>query len=563
MKHNIETYEYLFSQLATGSRTWRIAIYVRLSKEDGRGKSVSLSIENQIKLMSIFLERLSDFMIYDIYIDDGLTGTNFERNDYQRLQLDIESKKVNCVIVKDLTRFVRNVADGIKELDSYVLERNIRFISCGNPKRDTRLDPHAITSPAVYSALQNAEDVARSTSEKVRDVQEVKRRFGEPTGGYPQYGFEKNPDPNNKNWVIDPVAGKIRADMLQWSLEGMTDTQIAKKLNDLKILNPTAYKQQVQKLNYKNPQAKKNSGLWWPSTVSRYVSDEANIGCMVQHKSESFDHKRPKQKPVPKEEQSVRANCHDKLIDEETFYTIQEVRKVRHRSTKESGKPHIFSKLVYCADCKRAMKKTAAKGYKYLVCRTYKELGKEYCSTKRTISFKTLEDVVLRTIQSQIALVMDLRSVVNTINERPNIINQSVRINKLIHQVEQDILDKEHMVDLLYFDWKHEEISKEQYQRVRNDVEKSIENLRDSLQMLLSEQQIFKQEVKANNEYFSLFLKYRNIQKLDRLVLVDLIERIYIHADKMIQIEFKYNDQFLLIQEYIQENNSQKKLIKK
>lgn len=175
--------------------------------------------------------------------DDGLTGTDFDRNDYIRLQNDVDNRLVNCIIVKDLTRYSRNIADGIKQLDNYVLEKNIRFISVGIPEIDTYLQPTSISSSEVYQALQNAEDFARITSKKVRDIKEIKRFDGEKNGGFPPYGYL--PNPSGEHWLPDPGAQEIVKRMFLWSMAGVSDTQIAKKLNDLNIPNPTLYKQQV------------------------------------------------------------------------------------------------------------------------------------------------------------------------------------------------------------------------------------------------------------------------------------------------------------------------------
>lgn len=561
--HNLKIYENLFDEIANGNRKWRIGIYVRLSKDDGN--SVSLSIVNQIKLIARYLRQMDDFIVIDIFIDDGLTGTDFDREDYQRLQNYVDSKLVNCIIVKDLTRYSRNMVDGIKELDEYVLEKKIRFIACGHPFVDTLKDPTQISSPEVYQALQAAEDHARITSKKVRDIKAIKRDDGEKNGGFPPYGYLPNPD--GQHWLYDPVAGEIVKMMFQWSLEGMSDAQIAKKLNEMGVPNPTAYKQNVLGLNYHNPQAKNNSGLWWPTSVGYILADKNYIGASVQGKSSCFDHKRHKQIRKKKDEYVVVPNSHEKAIDEELFGKVGEIRAQRTRVTKSTGKVHIFANLVYCANCKRGMKKTGAKEKQYLVCRTYKELGDTYCGKKRTISFEKLETIVLEVIKKQIAIVIDLKSIVETVSAQTNINNKSHRLEQMITNTKKQIEKTEHIYDVSYIDWKNEDISKEQFQRIRTDTEKKLTQYRDSLEKLVEENYRFQQGINSNNTYFDTFIKYQNITSLDRLVLLELIEKIYIHEDKSIEIEFKYKDQYQLILDYIEQNtndnNYQKKLEKK
>lgn len=555
--HNLKEYEHLFKCLCCGNMKWKIGIYVRLSKDDG--KKVSLSIVNQIKLIARYLNQLFDYVVVEIYIDDGLTGTDFDRNDFIRMQEDVSNGIINCIIVKDLTRYARNIADGIKELDSFVLEHHIRFISLDIPQIDTLKDPTAISSPEVYQTLQEAENFARTTSIKVRNIKALKREDGEKNGGFPPYGFLPNPD--GEHWLYDPVAGENIKKIFLWRAEGLSNREIARKLNAMGISNPTTYKQSIG-LKYYNPHCKNNSGLWWPSTVKRILEDKNNIGCSVQGKSSSFDHKRHKQIPKKKDEYVVVPDCQEKVVSEEMFEKVEKIRLQRTRITKKTGKVHMFANLVCCSNCKLVMEKTSSKNNEYLVCRTYRELGKEYCNGKRSINMKVLEETVLKVIQSQISLIIDIKAIVEKINEQPQISNQSDRLDQLMRNIKKDIDKTEHIFDSTYIDWKNGDISKEQYQRIRTETEKKLEQLRANSRNLYTEQQKFCKGIKTNNEYFEKFLKYKNVEKLDRLMLIELIDKIYVNEDKSLKIEFNYNDQYMLILDYIKENGKEKEIEK-
>jgi len=549
LKTNLKAYAHLFDRLSSGKPIWLIGIYVRLSKEDKN--SVSLSIVNQIKMAARALRTFDDFRIVDIYIDDGKTGTDFDRSDYIRLEEDIFSQAVNCMMVKDLNRYARNLADGIKALDDFVLKHKLRFISLGIPEIDTYKDPTAISSQEVYGALNAAEDFARTTSKKVRAIKAIKREDGEKNGGFPPYGYLPNPD--GEHWLYDPVAGEIKKQMYMWSASGMSDGAIAKKLNSLGVPNPTAYKKSIG-LHYANPQAATNSGLWWPQTVRLILADKTNIGCSVQGKSSSFDHKRHKQIPSKKEDYVIVADCHEKTVSEDLFNTVAQIRSTRSRVSKKTGTTHLFASMVYCSNCHMSMKKTDAKGNAYLVCKTYHYAGEEYCSRKRSIRIDTLEDIVLATIQAQIALVASLQAIVEEINERPEINKQSIRINQLLETCQREFEKETQLLDSSYLDWKNGDISREQYQRIREEAEKKLEQIRATLQTLSAEQLKAAQGVKTNDEYFERLLKYQNIKALDRLMLVELIERIYISEDKSVKVEFSFSDQYLRIMDFVQQN---------
>lgn len=559
---NLKIYENLFKETSKGTREWRIGVYVRLSKDDGN--SVSLSIVNQIKLISRYLGKMDDFTVVDVFIDDNQTGTDFDRADYMRLQNYIDNKLVNCMIVKDLTRYSRNLVEAIKELDDYVLRKKIRFIACGHPFIDTLVNPTSISSAEVYQALQSAEDHARITSKKVRDIKAIKMEDGQKNGGFPGYGYL--PNPTGEYYLYDEVAGANIQMMFQWSLEGMSDREIAKKLNEMGIPNPTKYKQELG-LKYKNPHAVKNSGLWCPTTVGRLLANRNYIGCSVQGKSSCFDHKRHKQEPKKKEEYIIVPDCLPKTVNDELFNQVNEIRAQRTRVTKTTGKVHIFANLVYCAHCKRAMKKTSnAKKTAYLVCRTYKDAGEAFCKRKMSISFKQLEEIVLDVIKSQINLAINLKTMVDKLSSRKGINKKSQRLDKMIESIKAQIEKTEHIYDSSYIDWKNDDISKEQYKRIRADTEKKLNQYRDDLEKLIMERQQFEENGSSNDNYFNTFLKYQNITKLDRMVLLELIERIYIHEDKSIDIHFKLKDQYQLILDFVEQNTSKEefqKILKK
>lgn len=276
------------------------------------------------------------------------------------------------------------------------------------------------------------------------------------------------------------------------------------------------------------------------------MADKTYLGCSVQGKSSSFDHKRHKQIPKRKEEYVVVPNAHESTIDSAIFEKVNDIRKQRMRSTKNSGKVHIFANLVYCADCKRAMKKNSARGYSYLVCRTYRDMGSDYCTYKRSINFDLLEEVILNVIQYQIKLIADFQLIIDKMNRQPVINNRSVRLKGLIEYTKKEILKVEDIIDSSYYDWKNDDISKEQYQRIRSEMNKKSEQLKCNLQGLLEKEKLL-QDTNLNDEFLGNVLNNKNIVSLDRLVVLELINKIYINDDKSIRIEFNYEDQYLMI----------------
>lgn len=560
----LDQYAHLFKELSKGEPIWFIAVYARLSKEDK--KTVSASIEFQIKIIAKFIERsgLDNFRIVDIYIDDGRTGTDFDREDYIRLQDDITDKTVNCLIVKDLSRYSRNVMEGIAELDRLVLKQNLRFINADRTLQiDTFKDPKAISSPKTYQALQDAETHAYNTSIKIRETQSIKRDYGEPTGGFPPYGFLKNPAfPYELNYVIDPVAIKIVQQIFKWSSKEHGAEAIAKKLNKRKIPNPTEYKRSVLELTYSNPNVETNKGLWYATTVSRILKNKVYIGYMVQGKTERFDHKRHKAIPVPEENQVIVEDCHEKAIDTEEFKNVQKQRIERTRSTK-TGTPHLFANVARCSGCGGALKKTNSGKNHYLVCRTKRELGEQFCEQSCSISLSLLENTVLPVVQSQISLVENYQELVDKINQNTKAINQSKRIEQLLKETKGKIQEMTNKLDQLYEDARTGIISKERFARTEKRDEEKIKQLQEYQSQLKLLQRKAKEGITSENSYFQTFLNYKNITSLDRAMVLELIDKIYIKPDKSLDIVFKYKDQFELINDFIRENQGNTRVRKK
>jgi len=322
-----------FDFLSKGRPEWFLGLYVRISKEEKKKKQVTKSIEHQLEHLSYVLSGadeefnravpLDNFVIYDIYIDDGYSGTDFDRPDYQRLQKDIENKIVNCFIVVDLTRYARNVKESIQGLEDFVFKTKVRFIKATDHFIDTYTNPKAISSDEVMKEITTAEDHARTTSKKIRRMQAMKMRTGQPVGGFPPYGYLKNESEFEHHYLIDPYASKIIKQIFNWAEDGYSDRQIAKMLNEQKILNPTAYKREVLHYNYQNPLTNKNSGLWWPNNISAILNDRTYTGAMVQGKTERFDHLRHKAIRVAKEKYYIVPNCHEPIISIEQFEKIQ------------------------------------------------------------------------------------------------------------------------------------------------------------------------------------------------------------------------------------------------
>ena len=531
---------------------WRIAVYIRLSKEDGNQESES--VINQKKILKEYLEKYFEdqYVIVDFYIDDGLTGTDDTRADFMRMVQDIEQGNVNCMICKTLARAFRNYSDQGYYLEYYFPQKNVRFISTGDPKIDTFTNPEAITGLEVpITGLMNDRFAGRTSSD-VRRTFNTKRRNGEFIGAFPPYGYLKHPD-NKNQLILDEETAAVKRDMLYWIIrDGMSLNGVAKKLNELGIPNPTAYKRS-KGWNYCNPKVKENDGLWVGSTVRRILLDKVNLGHMVQGKQRVVSYKVHDKISVPEEEWFVKENTHEPTFTQEDYDTLVGLLQRDTRTPNGERKVHLFSGFLRCNDCHKALQRKSAKGMVYYACRTYTEKSKEKC-TKHSIRVDVLESAVLAAIQGQVALLDSLSELVDEINRAPVVDTQSKRINKLLGEKYRELEKTRKLSDGLYVDWKSGEITHEDYRRMKENFEDQIAMTSTAIENLEKEQRRIGQGINCKNEIFAEFLKYKNIKRLDRNVLVELVDTIYVHEDKEITIVFQFADELQSILEFIEMN---------
>jgi DNA invertase Pin-like site-specific DNA recombinase len=512
--------------------TWNIAVYIRLSREDGNAESES--VINQKKILSEHLENYfeDDFTITDFYIDDGLTGTDDTRENFMRLIGDIERGKVNCMICKTLSRAFRNYSDQGYYLEYYFPQKNVRFISTGDPKIDTYKNPEAITGLEVpITGLMN-DRYAAQTSHAIRRTFNTKRRNGEFIGAFPPYGYLK--DPNNKNHlVLDKDIVPIKRDMLGWIIrDGMSLRGVAMKLNDLGIPSPSAYKQSLG-WNYCN--SKSFDGLWDGEKVKRVLTEKVNLGHMVQGRNRIVSYKVHDQIKVPENEWIVKENTHEPTFTQDEYDTLINLLRRDTRTADTERKVHLFSGFLKCYDCKKALQRANAKGRAYYACRTYKEKSKTKC-TKHCIRDDVLEVAVLAVLQLQIALVDNLTEIADEINNAPSAPAKSSRIEKLLNDKRKELTKTKLLADGLYADWKQGEINHDDYRRMKTRFDEQIEVITANIGNLEEELRIGQDAPEGD---FPL-VKYKNIQKLERAVLVELIDTIFVHENKEITVKFRF-----------------------
>lgn len=542
-----------FLEQTEEKKPWKAALYIRLSKEDG-DKSESYSVTSQREILKEYIKQHNDIALFDIYIDDGWSGTNFNRPSFQQMLQDIYAGKVNCVIVKDLSRFGRNYTDCGIYIDDIFVRLNVRFIALNNCVDSLSKSMNAATK-CITVGVQNVvnESVAATTSVNVRITLDISRRQGKFIGSFPTYGYLKSPDDHHK-LIIDEEAAPVVRQVFKWFIEGKSVIGITKELNALGIPNPSTYKK-LKGWNYKHTSGKNNDGLWCDSTVRRMLSNQMYIGNMVQGKNTIISYKIKQSKSIPKSDWIIVENTHEPIIDGETFDKAQSLFNRNTRTAPTKTEVDLFSGFVKCADCHRAMSKKTNKHcygtYKYYRCVTSRKMDSGACSP-HSIRLDKLEQAVLVTIQTMIDTAIELDKVLEKISKNADNRGESLAqksMEKLVAQREQI---KNMMLDL-YPDWKSGAITKEEYLALKENMSQKVKKLDEKISDFERMLESDNTAQTAENDFISHFKQYGKIDKLTRPILTELVDSIFVHSDGNITINFKFKDAYEQIVDYIEE----------
>ena len=365
------------------------ALYCRLSRDDGT-ESESNSIGNQKKLLS---QKAKEMGLTDTkyYVDDGYTGTNFNRPGFQQLINDIEIGLVSAVMVKDLSRLGRDYVSVGNYTDSYFPEHNIRFIAVN----DAIDSDEGESEIAPFKNILN-EMYARDISKKIRSSHRLRGSMGEPLS-QPPYGYMKSPE-NKKKWIIDPEAATVVKSIFKMCLDGKGNETIARELQKNEVLIPMAY-WRSKGLNRGGKKTQTNPYKWCKTTIQKILSQQEYCGDIINFKTYSKSFKIKRRIENSKENWAVFKDVNEPIIDRETFETVQKfISKTKRRAPKkENGERSIFNGLIYCGDCHSKMRyhtSTSNKEIHYFTCSDNKVDYRGNCPGRHYVRADALEEVV-------------------------------------------------------------------------------------------------------------------------------------------------------------------------
>lgn len=514
-------------------KTYNTALYIRLSREDGDNME-SESIKNQRDLLQMFLEQTKENLVYiDEYVDDGYTGSNFDRPSWKRLMTDIDNGKVNAIITKDLSRMGRDYISMGEYVERIFPERGIRYIAL-NDDIDTLYETPGLDF--LQFKLVFNDYYLKDTSKKIRKVVKAKKESGQFLGWKAPYGYKK--DPNDKHKIIvDEEIRPIIVRMFNLVLEGKSPRQIANIFSDEHIPTPSIY------ANLNRGMKSTAYELWCPRTIEEMLTNETYIGNLTQGRRKKLNYKSKKEIRTPKEEWIISENTHEAIIDKATFDTVQKLLK-KNKNKPTGNNIQLLSGFMVCKECDHAIgiNKSSDGKRKYCCCSYYLSHSKYGLCTPHSCNYDKLENAVLEEIKSMFQNYVDSTTFEDKVNEAKR--QNDVRIKK---QKEINILDRKIKGHLSYIDKVYEDklngnIDMEMYNRLtikykeeiniwksqKEDLEKELSNISE------------KETTKEKEETLKKIKEYLSLEKPNRNLLVNLIDKILISEDKTIEIHYNF-----------------------
>ena len=538
---------------------YNAAIYLRLSRDDediDGSKAESNSISSQRDMIRSYIRKQDNMEIYDIYVDDGFTGTNFDRPEFKRMMKDIEAGNVDCVIVKDLSRLGRDYIEAGRLIQKTFPAFSVRFIALTDHFDSLTADYNETSLVVPVKNFVN-DSYSRDISGKVRSHLKIKREKGDLIGAFAVYGYKKSED--NRNLLVsDDYAADIVRKIFAWKIEGYSNLAIAERLEHLGILSPMEYKK-MQGEKFQTGFVTGVKTKWSAVAVKRILTNENYTGTLVQGKEEKVNYKVKKSVMKPEEEWTRVQEAHEAIISTEDFEIVQDLLKIDTRAGGGEKKSHIYAGILFCGDCMEPMIRRVSryKGKEHVsfICSTKNKSGK--CS-RHTISEDDLKALVLTGLRQQVSLFLDKSNVLRSIEQMEINFEEVVSFDKEIERLHREQDKYLTLRAGLYEDLKKQIITEEDfknftriYEQRYQELQQAIHNQEETIKKL------FQSGITAgiNLERMKTVMQ---ITELDRTTLISFVKRILVYEDKRVYLELRYKELFskvIMLADYVESND--------
>ena len=523
------------------SKTYKATAYLRLSYT-GDHSAESDSVANQRRLIADFVAQRPEIQLVTERVDDGYSGILFDRPAFQEMMAEVKAGKINCIVVKDLSRFGRDHLEAGEYLERIFPFLGVRFIAINDNYDSMNSNSESDELIVPFKNLIN-EAYCRDTSIKIRSQLEIKRRRGDFIGSFAVFGYRKDPADRHR-LLVDDYAAEVVRDIFAWKLDGLSAGDIAARLSASGIPTPMDYKQS-QGMNYSTSFRIKEKSEWSAGMILRILKNPVYTGVLEQGRVTTPSYRVKRLVNKPRKEWAIVENCHEAIINYYDFESVQKALALDARTT-ESGKAvDLFSGMVNCGECGGAMiKKTVPSGkkkYTYFVCATHKN---EKTCFSHGIRDTALTEIVLEFLKKHIRDVIDLADLL-ALTDTAQL--QKAKVQKLRERLdtkEAEIDRYQRLLRSLYESLADGLIDQSEYQNLKKNYTNRRTHAEEQAEAIREEME---QEINRSDQglgWIEEFRRYQNIEVLDRSIVVRLIERILIFRDHRVDIVYRWQNEF-------------------
>ena len=523
------------------TRVWNTTLYLRLSRDDG-DKEESNSITGQRALLRDYLTKNPELREYAVRVDDGFSGSTFERPAFGAMLADVKAGKTDCIIVKDLSRFGRNYLDAGEYIEKIFPFLGVRFIAI-NDNYDSNKGHSSSDDLIIPFKILINEAYCRDISVKIRSQLEIKRKSGQYIGSFATYGYMKDDIQKNK-LIVDEYAADIVRDIFKWKLDGVSPQDIADKLNLAGILSPLEYKKSIG-MNFSTPFKANAQALWSAGSIIRILKNSVYVGVLTQGKATTPSYKVHKRLTKPEDEWIVIQDNHEPIIDCVDFDSVQKALSLDTRTSPNEDSVQLFSGMVFCGECGASMvRKTVPAGnkkYVYYVCSANK--NDKTCSA-HSIRDTALEEIVLEALRQYIRDVVDLQELLEITDTAPLRTAEAQKVQRQLDKKRGELERYQKLLMSLYENLADNIITKDEYARLKKNYADRAEEAERQLDVLQATIDAIHEHGGEDKAWMEQFKKRQNLTALDRNIVVSLIERVMVYSDHRIEVTYRWQDEF-------------------
>ena len=527
-------------QKTAQAKIWNATLYLRLSRDDG-DKEESNSIAGQRNLLRDFLKQHPDIREYAVQVDDGWSGSTFERPSFKKMMEDVKAGKTNCIVVKDLSRFGRNYLDAGEYIEKIFPFMGVRFIAV-NDNYDSYREKSASDDLIVpFKNLIN-EAYCRDISVKIRSQLEIKRKNGQFLGAFAAYGYFKDPQDKN-SLVVDEYVAEVVREIFAWKVQGVSPQDIADRLNVGGILSPLEYKRSLG-MKCSTPLQTNLKASWSAASVIRLLKNPIYIGTLTQGRATTPSYKVHKRVQKAENEWSVIENNHAPIVSRKDYDTAQKVLALDTQRSPDEESVSLYSGMVFCGDCGASMirKPVSAGGrkYHYYICSANKQ--DKTCSPHR-IRSEVLEQIIFDCLKERINAVAELESILEIADTAPLRTAGAVKVQRQLDEKRAEYEKLQKLLLSLYENLADGIIDRVEYTRLKESFSQRAAEVEKQMDALQERIEVMKTST-ADTSWTDNFKRYCNLTELDRTAVVSMIDRIMVYEGNTVEIVYRRQDEF-------------------